>query len=454
MTRVAGWVDRQTDGFTSRALPLGRIGLWGLIALGVAVTVSPTPAPHILGLLLLPALFLAAIGTDRALWRVALRGPVGVLVAVCALSSIWSESRLQTLYSLAALLLESFAALAALSMDRRTAIRYFTSVLKLALLGSVVLAVARPSIGTMALVGHPWKGLFLHKNFLGAISAFSIVTFVTTERGLRRAAWITLAAVCLIESNSKGALAAAAISLMVQGAAWLVYIRSPERRQVPSWVFYGVLCGVGYLIYQNADRLLATLHRTPDLTGRTDIWAIIVRYGSPHKWFGTGIGGQIYSGSSLETQIGEVKGYLLGTTHNGFLVIYLGLGYAGLALFGYVFLALLRRVDIARRTPGVPRAPVLLALGLISCYATANLSEDQLLTRSGWFFLMFGVLQLAAAQQALPLNDDETDEQTVPVDDAPAVTNPPPSQRTAEYAGERSGVRDGQRLRAGSPRWS
>lgn len=375
-------------------------GALGFVPIALAIALPLTALDGVLWLriaLLVPLGLMAANASPHQ-WRLVLQGPIGVLFAAMAASMAWSEQPLQTLFSLGNVALETLAALAAVALGGQLANRYLGAVLKAFLVASVLTSLFWSEVGRMTTRGAPWQGVFSHKNSLGTVAAFAVVLLATTGTRSQRFRWIALAMVVLVASRSRAGLAAAVTGLLVQGAAWLTYTRRIGRKPVSAAPFYAVLALGGLVVWRFAPAVLSLLDRGEDLSGRTDIWSVVLDYGRSHLLLGSGLGAQIYDGSALARRIEMVRGTALGTTHNGFLVVYLGLGVVGMVLFVMVIAKLFVVVERARRSPATNRDHVTLALGMLACYLVINMAEDQLFTRSGWFFVLFGTLLLVREQ--------------------------------------------------------
>ncbi len=362
-----------------------------------AVVVLPLTYLHqavaLRAVLLVPVGFLA-LRAPRDLWRFVVRSPIGVLLALTATTVVWSENPRETVLGVGALVLETLAALAVFGVAGPHGRRYVAAVLGLLLAVSVVVAVVEPAAGQMLHTsGQPWRGIFVHKNSLGTVAAFSFVIFAGIERLRWRPAWLALALWCLWMSQSAGALVAALVGGGVLLTARVAYVRLDRERGRSFTVFYMLLLAGGYATWSLFDSITHLLDREATLTGRTEVWTAAIEYGSAHRWFGTGISAQIYPGSRLAESIAALRNQALGTTHSGYLALYLGAGLLGLGVLTIALIFFLVHVERARRG-AVPTAVVALGLGLTFCYLALNLVEDRLLTRSGWFFLLFGMLQL------------------------------------------------------------
>lgn len=83
------------------------------------------------------------------------------------------------------------------------------------------------------------------------------------------------------------------------------------------------------LFFDSSGDLVKTLGRNSTLTGRTDIWRIVLELSQPRPWFGTGFE-SFWMGDRLQTMYRFEKG--IQEAHNGYLEIYANLGWVGVGL--------------------------------------------------------------------------------------------------------------------------
>lgn len=396
--------DARVPAGSGASSPRSRGRLRGLvrfspIALAIAIPLTPLDRVQAVRLAIVLPVAVLALRAPKRHWAYVFRSPFGVFLGFAVLSLAWSEQPRETVFGVGNLAVETLAALAMVGLGGTLATRYLADLLKLLLVTSAAVAVLLPSVGRMSIRGAPWQGVFNHKNSLGTIAAFAAIVFVTSGRPAHRLRWLAVALLILMATDSKTALAAALLSISVIALARSVYLRRPGRRPAPSVVFYGLVVVVGVVSWQLSAVILRLLNRAPNLTGRTSVWGTIVDYASAHPFTGTGLGAQIYDGSPLSLLIAAGRSGTLGTTHNGYLVVYLGLGMVGVVIFALVLLRFVVTVERTRRqsADGISDRCAL-AIGLLTCYLAINLAEDRLLSRSGWFFLLFGMLQMLPAR--------------------------------------------------------
>lgn len=219
-------------------------------------------------------------------------------------------------------------------------LRALLATLTVLLLLSIIWSVAVPSYGVMGgSEGRMWRGLFVGKNAFGWVAALALVVaagaYQPDYRRLPLFA-VLLAVICLLGSDSKGALVAAVVAVMY--GYWVPRLM---RRVTPGFGIALIIGGVVCLVILMAlalPILLDLLGRDITLTGRTSIWKMYFLSMTQTPWLGQGPGA--YTAPSALTSILAYRLNELGvitTPHS----IYLGvLGDAG--LFGLVaFLGLM-----------------------------------------------------------------------------------------------------------------
>jgi exopolysaccharide production protein ExoQ len=115
-----------------------------------------------------------------------------------------------------------------------------------------------------------------------------------------------------------------------------------------NFLVVGALCISALAIFV-APSLLASVGRDPTLTGRTDIWKLVLSM-TKSPFFGTGFE-SFWLGPRLE-RIWSIYWWHPNEAHNGYIEIFLNLGWFGIALFFIVLATGYRNVIAAlRRNP-------------------------------------------------------------------------------------------------------
>jgi exopolysaccharide production protein ExoQ len=182
-----------------------------------------------------------------------------------------------------------------------------------------------------------WQGVFGHKNGLGGFMALSILVEwhrPADSRSLRalRLLALLLSVILLIFSGSLTPLIALGGTLLFT----LSYKFFVQKLRVPLYVLalaviFTVASGVT-LFFSQSERITSALGRSSDLTGRAEIWSLVVPYIFERPIYGYGFSG-FWNGASPESaQIDRAMGTMIMYSHNGYLEILLNLGILGFVL--------------------------------------------------------------------------------------------------------------------------
>ena len=248
---------------------------------------------------------------------------------------------------------------------------------------SIVFALVLPRYGLQEFtytsqVG--WRGVFENKNTLGNIMVLGALTWLIVALGAGRARWLgaLLFAICSLLV----VLSASATSLIVECVLILTvaaFARVHRSILILGTLFLFVLIAF-YLaeVEQPVGVLLALLNRDESMTGRTQIWVLVLDAISKHPWLGYGYHAFWRGSDGPSADIRLAWGQIPYYAHNGFLDLALDLGIAGPVLFLFL---LLRPVPEAfrlarRRTETLDVFPFIFLIFLL----LSNLTEGNNLT--------------------------------------------------------------------------
>jgi exopolysaccharide production protein ExoQ len=198
-----------------------------------------------------------------------------------------------------------------------------------------------------------WSGVGTDKNALGMICMIYGVVLLwrwldtysekkakNRQRILRAVGIAFVMAVYLLAiANSQTALACFAMgSTLIVATAWSAKWRKPA----PLTMMVIGMVGLSYcvLIAGVGTWLLTLLGRNATLTGRTEVWDTLLAH-AVNPWIGAG-----YENFWIGERI-ELFNRLLGglnQAHNGYIEIYLNMGFCGLILLGWVIVAGYRNI--------------------------------------------------------------------------------------------------------------
>lgn len=250
-------------------------------------------------------------------------------------------------------------------------------------------AVHQPGELDTALVGN-WRGVHPHKNEAGAFCAIAALVFIhTAVKGgsfitAPVAAALALVFLALTASKTSGGLfvVAAVAGVLIEAA-----YRNPGLRKVAFAVGLCVLLAVLNVSGDIGERLAATFDDPSSLTGRVQIWPVLLRYASDNLLFGSGYGSFWAIGTSSPVAEGGTEWLtLISHAHNGYLDLLVQTGLIGATLAVLGFVVHPARILLTRPLPpGAPRW--LLGAVLTFCWLH-NVLETSLLDRANIVWVM------------------------------------------------------------------
>jgi len=290
----------------------------------------------------------------------------GLFLLLAFISTTWSLSPVVTLFRSLELL---FATVLAAYVGMRysperlmDAVFWFGATL---LIFSIALAVSVPPTGTMywAPFYGAWRGVYWHRNHLASIAALLSAIYllrawtaiqVRNNKAVLDLIFYSLALVILFFAKSATGyiLFIALHGFMAAAFVWLKISHRLERKHY--LYILSAIAVAGILILSNLDIVFGLFHRDSTMTGRIGLWSHLLQMGFERPWLGHGFGAA-WTLDSFREQIRRLAGWpsqpLIGD--NGFLDIFLHLGFAGLLLFvGILIVATVRavRYAIAQKT--------------------------------------------------------------------------------------------------------
>jgi O-antigen ligase len=251
------------------------------------------------------------------------------------------------------------------------------------------------SDGVQSVHAGDWRGLFIHRTVLGQLSALTLALAVYSEPETFGRTWVRLgviaaAAVCLAMAHSGGGLASASILLatppMVEG------VRRLARR---GWLLAAAVGVMGLLLAGLAAPLLAAplLHlfgKDVTLTGRTDLWRLMLQAAGERPLLGYGYSTGFRQEVARLVAARSAYGYVP-NAQNGYLDVVLNLGLVGLGLTSATLgLGLWRATRLAPATA----SPLLICVFILEM----NLVEATLISASDIFMLIYVTALVASGE--------------------------------------------------------
>ncbi len=277
------------------------------------------------------------------------------------------------------------------------------------------------------------RGLTTHKNIFGLDMGLGVISLLLVPLGRRmrhlRAPFAALAFFMLLWSHSAGALVSTLAALVVLCIMPIARVKGLQKAPFLA-VAAGLIAAIGVVLKQNAELLPGLLQKDTTLTGRTELWDLLITAikNRPLLGYGFDTFWQGLHGDSLSIIRGV--GWLVPTAHNGYLELLISLGIVGALIF---LPLLLQAIRLAWLYAGIDRAASgLFPAAFLVLWLVYNMSESTLLTRNGIPMLLF-VMLTASMRKALTAR--KRVEASEYAGEAAPLQTPPPTP-TEEATGE------------------
>ena len=282
---------------------------------------------------------------------------------------------------------------------------------------SIIFAIVLPQYGVMGGIHlGAWRGIYPHKNGFGRLMALSSIIFMmqcVKAGGIKKLKFKTrsvggliqnlpveiqqrnsletslmylglgLSILLLALSKSSGAV----VTLIIMIVSLIIL----KIRQLSFYhKFLAILgtivafCIFAIIVAPDPESLFASFGKSSDLTGRGDLWDILLDllWKSPVLGFGYGAFWEKYGPA-----VGLSAGWNAPDAHNGFLDLALSVGLLGLALFaiGYCYLFLKGLAQFRSSSDDIEIYPLILLVYI----AIGNISETGLFTANNITWLLY-----------------------------------------------------------------
>jgi len=363
--------------------------------------------------LLYSAILLLAVRNTGAHIRAIASRPAIVLMCLVALVSVlWSVAPALTMRRSVAL---SLTAVAAVYFRRRYRLETLVFTMGVAfavlILASLVFAVAVPSLGVHheGLLAGNWRGVFTHKNRLGAVSLLAGITFLqlTITGHLRHRLLylplLALSVLTLVLSGSRTSQVVGLALIATVPGTLLVRSKRPRRQRWGILMVAVLLMVVALSAVANRSELLEMAGRDESMTGRTVLWGGVLSQALQRPWLGYGYGAFWSSAAGIQWTALYV-GWDADSAHNSFLEIFLALGAPGVVAL-LVFLWAVSR-GVLRTIATDPRFSLWLILVPLSLVGLA-FAESSLVIQNGYSWFLLCLLVSSGPQGSGPYSIGE-----------------------------------------------
>lgn len=354
-----------------------------------------------LGLFLIGALYVHRRGLIGTMTSSLMLWP---MVAIGALSPLWSDVP-EIAFRRSSVLLENtvFAIYLVHRFDLRQFTTLLTRVYVVIVIASFGVMIVAPELGYDHTLGHntDWRGAMVQKNSLGAISVIGAITagysFIIGANNRVLAGTLTFANVFLLAMSNSAT--SGIVMLVCVGVA--VVARLIQSLDI-AWRFLGtsfavvgtLACGFGYIFF---DDLLVAIGRSPDLTGRTQLWAQVLMAFDQKPLLGHGLG--FWQAETLtRDSIWAAIEFQARTAHNGWLDEAVQLGLVGISAFIMLWMVAGIRafyVTVIARIDGS-----IYLLLILSYLFLTNFTESSVVSDGQFGWVIFVIYHLYSARAA------------------------------------------------------
>jgi O-antigen ligase len=378
--------------------PLLMVGASGDESLG-----DSNPATMLSALLIYAIAFLLLMRRPNAMMDTIKDNPLLiVLFAFPVFSIIWSVDMGVTLRRAVALVMTGIYCI---YLARRLSPDDFMRRLLLALFvggaASLVFTVVDPAhaIEHGTINNGSWKGVYGHKAILGRIAAVAVTVAVYVrprflwERAMR---WSTIAIFVFLAIQSQSR---ASWLLMGGGVAFMLLLAIMRNKSFSAGIKMTIATVLGLAVVVTAaamfSQILAAFGRDDTFSGRTSLWEGAVAVAEAHHPV-LGAGYRAFwtvAGSDGVRDYVQSWVKLPSHGHNGYLDIWLELGYAGLALFAvFALVTIWRLISRLLREPGEPAWAALAIFFFVFLLNNVSVTVAFKHTDIAWIFAVLACL--------------------------------------------------------------
>ncbi|NJL64251.1 MAG: O-antigen ligase family protein [Methylacidiphilales bacterium] len=348
---------------------------------------------------------------------------IWLVVAIAIASMYWTVAPdITSRRSILLLGTSLFGVYMAMRFTLREQLQLLAVALGLVAVMSCVFAIALPFYGTMTVQeggihAGAWRGVMTHKNIFGRLMVLSNLVFLFVALGkpispVSKGSWQSLAWVLyglsvalIVLSTSKTAL----ISFIVLTIILLLYRswRLNYSQLIPLTIAVILVLGsAAILVFDNINVIAGAVGRDLTLTGRTDIWQVMLDKLADRPLTGYGFNAFWRDWDSpLTADVWRILAWECPYGHNGFMDLLVELGIIALIAFIVSYItAFIKGVNLLRSTRNIEGIWHLMFLTLMLIY---NISESTLVTTNSIFWILYvsTVFSLNTRSEILPISE-------------------------------------------------
>ncbi len=278
------------------------------------------------------------------------------LVAVGVFSVFWSHSPADTVEQVRALVRSTvFGIYLASRYTAREQINLLAWVGGISIFLCLIVGFAAPSIGTHVINDVvSWRGIYAHKQHMGRFMGFIASVFLINILNKRSNRWfalvlLSLSLILIVLSNSKTGL----IIFLYPVFAFPIYmiVKQRKNRFFILLIAVFILTIISTLILVNLDSIVVNLlGKDIEFNGRTPLWLLTIEQGLQRPFLGYAYNAFWTTDASYEVirntwlWYEDIDPKMPFQAHNGFIDLFVQLGFVGLSLFIFDLLQVINRV--------------------------------------------------------------------------------------------------------------
>lgn len=208
-----------------------------------------------------------------------------------------------------------------------------------------------------------WVGTATSKNTLGQAAAISTIIFIWCKINKQKSTvgklidYVYIIMSLYLLKGSDDAVSMTSLSVFAVGLFVFLWVQHLKDRTPKIRNFASLSCGLIFLLLLtlvvhtlnpfSANSLLGTavtaMGRDMTLTGRTEIWMDVFKTASMSSLFGVGYGG-FWIGEKANISWSADRTWTLGQAHNGYIDVYLQLGWIGIVLLFIIIVSTVPKI--------------------------------------------------------------------------------------------------------------
>lgn len=254
-----------------------------------------------------------------------------------------------------------------------------------------------------------WRGIYTHKNSLGGNMGYALLAFSLHALWGNKYRWVGwvgsgLAFTLLLLSGSATPLLAY-LTVMA-----LLPLYSILRWRYALTLFFFMMAlmfnaFVSTFALSNLEPILGAFGRDITLTGRTQLWSVVVEAIQKRPWLGHGYSAFWLGWDSPAAQVWTAIGWQPEYSHNGYLELALELGLLGIFVFGIDYLLnFLRAIIFAAATNN---AAGIFPLAFLTYFLPLNITDSSVMRQNSLVWLLYISLTFSIHIQSIKVKHGE-----------------------------------------------